>query len=79
MLKGAEDLGICKPLRQEYGGGKREFMYDEQQCFEGVEEEEGFLTSQERESIVYHMLMNLRAEQGEVLGKVKFLEGQSIG
>ena len=72
-------MAICKPLRQEYGGGKREFMYDEQQCFEGVEEEEGFLTSQERESIVYHMLMNMRAEQGEVLGKVKFLEGQSIG
>ena len=54
-------------------------MFEEQQCFEGVEEEEGFLTSQERQSIVYNMLLNLRAEQGEVLGKVKFLEGQSIG
>ena len=72
-------MGICKPLRLDYGGGKREFVYDEQECFEEVEEEEAFLSSQERQSIVYHMLMNLRAEPGEVLGKVKFLEGQSIG
>ena len=55
------------------------FVYDEHECFEAVEDEGAFLSSQERQSIVYHMLMNLRAEPGEVLGNVKFLEGQSIG
>ncbi|KAK3610260.1 hypothetical protein CHS0354_022322 [Potamilus streckersoni] len=78
LLKGAEEIGLQKPLKSVYGGGKKEFMYDEQECFEGVEDETGFFSSQERQSIVYHMLLNLRALEGETLGKIKFLEGQSI-
>ncbi|KAL3867152.1 hypothetical protein ACJMK2_044375 [Sinanodonta woodiana] len=78
LLKGAEEIGLQKPLKSVYGGGKKEFMYDEQECFEGVEDERGFFSSQERQSIVYHMLLNLRALEGETLGKIKFLEGQSI-
>lgn len=72
-------LGIRKTIKQDFGGGKREFVFEDQLCYHGIEDETTFLTSEERQSIVYHLLLNLRAEPGEVLGKVKFLEGQSIG
>jgi anoctamin-8 len=78
-LHGAEVLGIRKVLKSEFGGGKREFMFEDQLCYHGIEDEDSFLTSEERQSIVYHYLLNLRACPGETLGKVKFLEGQAIG
>ncbi|KAK7116537.1 anoctamin-8-like [Littorina saxatilis] len=78
LLQGAEELGIPKPLRGEFGGGMKEFVLEDQECFEGVSEERSFLTSQERQSIVQHMLNNLRATEGEELDNVRFLEGQPI-
>ncbi|XP_045215850.2 anoctamin-8-like isoform X2 [Mercenaria mercenaria] len=78
LLRGAEMLGIRKSLKSEFGGGKREFVFEDQLCYHRIEDETTFLTSEERQSIVYHLLMNLRAGPGEVLGKVKFLEGQAI-
>ena len=79
LLKGAEEFGVLKFLKSEYGSGHREFVYEEQHCFEGIEDEENFFTSQERQFIVYNMLLNFRAVKDETLGSVKFLEGQSIG
>lgn len=78
-MKGAEELAIRKPIKEEYGGGMKEFSYEDQECFAGVMDEENFFASQERQSIINHMLNNLRAEKGEQLGNVKFLEGQAIG
>ena len=48
-------------------------------CYNDIEDEEHFLTSEERQSLVYAILMNLRAQQGEVVGAITFLEGQAIG
>ncbi|KAL5004591.1 hypothetical protein ScPMuIL_018047 [Solemya velum] len=78
LLRGAEELSIRKPLKMDYGGGMKEFTFEDQDCFAGVEEEQDFFTSQERQSIVHHMVWNLRAVEGEQLGKIKFLQGQSI-
>lgn len=78
LLKGAEMLGICKPLKSAYGGEKREFVYEDQLCYLGVEDQTQFFTSEERQRIVYHLLLNLRAGSNECLEKVKFLEGQAI-
>jgi anoctamin-8 len=78
LLQGAEELGLRKPLRHEFGGGMKEFVVEDQDCFEGVSDQQTFLTSQERQAIVYHMLENLRATEGEELDKVHFLEGQPI-
>ncbi|XP_076443628.1 anoctamin-8-like isoform X2 [Babylonia areolata] len=78
LLQGAEELGIRKPLKSEFGGGIKEFVLEDQECFEGVGEEETFLTSQERQSIVHHMLNDLRATEGEELNGVRFVEGQPI-
>ena len=79
LLKGAEELGIQKLLKEDLGGGMKEFTFDEQECFYNIEDENQFFSSQERQSIICHLLDNLRATKGEQLGKVKFVEGQSIG
>ncbi|KAL4227959.1 Anoctamin-8 [Mactra antiquata] len=78
LLKGAEQIGLRKPLRSEYGGGMRKFILEDRACYQGIEDEANFLTSRERQTIVYHFLLNLRACPGEELGKLKFLEGQAI-
>ncbi|XP_022332682.2 anoctamin-8-like isoform X3 [Crassostrea virginica] len=78
LLKGAEELGIQKLLKEDLGGGMKEFTFDEQECFYNIEDENQFFSSQERQSIICHLLDNLRATKGEQLGKVKFVEGQSI-
>lgn len=56
----------------------KEFVFEDQDCFEGVLEEKRFLNSQERQSIVYHMLNNLRATEGEEVEGIKFLQGEPI-
>lgn len=48
--------------------------------FRGIENLSDFLTSQERQAIIYHLLTSLRAEKGDKVGdKVAFLEGEAIG
>jgi hypothetical protein len=38
-----------------------------------------FLTSQERQSVILHLINSLRAEKGDmVAGKLNFLEGEAI-
>ena len=78
-MLGAEDIGIRKPLKEEFGGGMKDFTFEDHECYLGVEREGEFFSSQERQIIVRHLLNNLRAYKGEQLGKVKFLEGQAIG
>ena len=79
LLHGAEELAIRKPVKEEYGGGMKEFIFEDQEYFHGVEDVSSFLTSQERQSIVKYMLFNLRAADGDRLDKVNFVEGQAIG
>ncbi len=79
LLRGAEELALHKPIRSEYGGGLKEFVYEDQEYFEGVSDHGSFLNSQERQSIVQHMLFNLRATEGDQLDKNTFVDGQAIG
>ena len=39
---------------------------------------EEFLTSQERQAIILHLLHSLRADKGDVVGKLKFRDGEAI-
>ncbi|GFS11038.1 anoctamin [Elysia marginata] len=78
LLQGAEELGLLKPLKSEYGGGMKEFAFEDQDCFAGIEEEASFLTSQERQSIVLHFLNELRATGDDSLKGITFIEGQPI-
>jgi len=79
LLRVAEELGIRKEVRTEFGGGIKEFIFEDQDFFEGADDASTFLSSQERQSIVRHMVFNLRAHEGDQLGAIRFLEGQAIG
>ena len=78
LLRGAEELSLRKLVKAEFGGGYKEFIYEDQDYFEGVEESSKFFSSGERQSIVQNMLNNVRAVEGDELGKVTFFEGQSL-
>jgi len=79
LMKGAEEMCIHKPVKLEYGGGNKEFVFEDQHFFVGSDDPATFFTSQERQSIVRHMLFSLRAHQGDTLDNIHFLEGQAIG
>uniref|UniRef100_T1J6A9 Anoctamin n=1 Tax=Strigamia maritima TaxID=126957 RepID=T1J6A9_STRMM len=78
LLKGAEEMHLRKHLKEEYGGGLKEFIVDGQKCFEGIENSKEFFSSLERQSIVLHLLHSLRAVVSDSVGNVKFVEGQAI-
>uniref|UniRef100_A0A8I6AJK6 Anoctamin n=1 Tax=Rattus norvegicus TaxID=10116 RepID=A0A8I6AJK6_RAT len=78
LLRGADELGLRKAVKAEFGGGTRSFSCEEDFIYENVENELRFFTSQERQSIIRFWLQNLRAKQGEALHNVRFLEDQPI-
>ncbi|UJR31643.1 hypothetical protein I4U23_019124 [Adineta vaga] len=78
LLKGAHDIQLEKPIKQGFGGGYKVFIFDELDFYEGVEHEQEFFTSQERQSIVRHLLYSIRIiENKEILG-IKFRIDQSL-
>lgn len=78
MYREAESLRIRKRLKAEYGGGLKEFVHQNANYYEGADDHINFLSSQERQSIVYHMLLSIHVTEDEVLNNVKFAEGQAI-
>ena len=119
-------MGLRKPMKQEFGGSFREFVFEDKDKFEGADavggrggiqmedgeeeaqewkglgrfwqqggwgkgkndfgEQDGgfmrgrdFLSSEERQSIVHYMLLNLRAVEGDEVAGVKLHAGQAIG
>nr|XP_055039329.1 anoctamin-8-like isoform X1 [Misgurnus anguillicaudatus]XP_055039332.1 anoctamin-8-like isoform X1 [Misgurnus anguillicaudatus] len=78
LLRGAEEMGLQKAVKPEFGGGSRSFSCEEDYIYENIESELCFFTSQERQSVIKYWLDNLRAKQGEALHNINFLEGQPI-
>uniref|UniRef100_H3CDA5 Anoctamin n=1 Tax=Tetraodon nigroviridis TaxID=99883 RepID=H3CDA5_TETNG len=78
LLRGAEEVGLRKAVKPEFGGGTRSFSCEEDYIYENIESELCFFTSQERQSIIKYWMDNLRAKHGEVLHNINFLEGQPI-
>ncbi|CAB1332297.1 unnamed protein product, partial [Coregonus sp. 'balchen'] len=78
LLRGAEEMGLRKSVKPEFGGGTRSFSCEEDYIYENIGSELCFFTSQERQSIIKYWLDNLRAVNGEVLHNIQFLEGQPI-
>ncbi|XP_076009403.1 anoctamin-8 [Genypterus blacodes] len=78
LLRGAEEMGLRKAVKPEFGGGTRSFSCEEDYIYDNIESELCFFTSQERQSIIKYWLDNLRAKHGEVLHNINFLEGQPI-
>lgn len=68
LLRGADLLQMKKQLKDEFGGGLREFSFSEADCFEGVDRKIEFINHQERAVIVKTFLYGIRAqENGERL------------
>ena len=63
-LKGLEQMHIPKPLKDEFGGGNKEFNLKDLDHFHDIETFDGFLSSQERQSILSFTLNRLRAQEG---------------
>ena len=78
LLKGATALQLEKPIKQEFGGGYQVFLFDEWELYEGVEDEENFFSSQERQSIVLHLLYAIRIRENDTINGVKFQIDQSL-
>ena len=76
FLKHASEVGIFKRLTSECGGLLKEFDYDDRSHFEGVDDPRHFLTDQERQSIIKHMLFSVRAESDDHVDQINFLQGQ---
>lgn len=54
---------IRKRLKEAYGGGLKQFIYDDADCFEGVNNRQRFLNSQERALIVHSFLTTIAADR----------------
>ncbi|CAI9545736.1 unnamed protein product [Staurois parvus] len=78
LLRGAEEIGLRKNVKAEFGGGTRAFSCEEDYIYQNIENELNFFTSQERQSIIRYWMENLRAKHGESLHNIHFLEGQPI-
>ena len=61
LLKGAELCHLKKPIKPCFGGGMRDFTFDEAQCFQGLENRSNFLSGMERSMIVRQMLHMIKA------------------
>lgn len=81
LLKAAEEVHLPKALRQEFGGGLKEFVGSETNCFEGSDDDIQFFSTQERQSLLLHLLHTLRAgphDLHSLPGGLKLVEGQAI-
>ncbi|CAI5447737.1 unnamed protein product [Caenorhabditis angaria] len=76
LLKGAELCHIKKTIKPQFGGGMRDFSFEEAQCFQGVENKQNFLSPMERTLIVKAMIDMIRATKKE--GLVLKLSSRSI-
>ena len=63
-LKGLDKMHVPKPLKEEFGGGNKEFNFKEMTCFKDVENFELFLNSQERQAVLIFLINRLRAHEG---------------
>jgi len=56
LLQGAEEIQLKKPIKSKFGGGIKEFIFDEQEFYERIESPAKFLTTQEKQSIISELL-----------------------
>jgi hypothetical protein len=79
FLSGLEQLQVSKRLREDLGGGWKEFTLAEAHNFHNVEELTAFLSSQERQAILAYLINGIRAEKGDAVADIHFREGEAIG
>lgn len=79
-MKAAEEHHLPKTLRSARGGGLKEFSVQDSQCFENVDDEKLFFSTQERQWLILRLLEGIRARTSdkEALPGQILLEGQLI-
>ena len=69
-LRGLEQMQIPKQLKDEYGGGNKEFSIKELNSFNHIENFEIFLSSQERQSVLIFLINRIRAQKGTYADRI---------
>ena len=57
-------MKIKKPLKDEYGGGDKSFVFKELVCYKNIANLDNFLTSEERQGVLIFIINRLRAQEG---------------
>ncbi|EDV26289.1 uncharacterized protein TRIADDRAFT_22642, partial [Trichoplax adhaerens] len=78
LLQAAEQLSMRKRLKQSHGGGWKEFNLEESKMFLNIENSNDFFTTRERQTIVFKMVEEIRAEHGDSVGRLVLIEGEPI-
>lgn len=78
LLRGAEQMGMHKTVKPQFGGGMRRFSCEEDNIYENIESELCFFTSQVRLSVVCLLGMLLKIHSVTVVHVLCVQERQSI-
>lgn len=68
-------MELKKPIKLNFGGGIKEFIFEEQEFYENIENEDLFLTTQEKQSIIFEILNQITCDPD--LERI-FLEGKKL-
>lgn len=77
FLKGAEELELKKLIKVNFGGGVKEFIFEEQEFYQDIENEDIFLNTQERQEIIYDTLNRLTVG-GDSSDENLVIEGRKV-
>ncbi|MFH4976961.1 hypothetical protein AB6A40_003670 [Gnathostoma spinigerum] len=84
LLKGAELCHLKKAVKAKFGGGMKDFCFEDAQCFLNVEKKHIFLSSMERSMIIKQIVDTIRTPPGGIAltleggEMIKISEGRSI-
>ncbi|CAG9859654.1 unnamed protein product [Phyllotreta striolata] len=80
LLRAAEEYHLPKVLKEDKGGGLKEFCLQEMASYENSHDEKRFFTTEERQWLILHVLESIRAKpaDSDVIPGVTLIEGQPI-
>lgn len=80
LLKAAEEYHLPKAVKSACGGGLKEFSLHDYQIYEGIENEEHFFTTNERQWLILRLLESIRALPSDLdaVQGIELVEGQPI-
>ncbi|XP_057653457.1 anoctamin-8 [Diorhabda carinulata] len=80
LLRAAEEYHLPKALKEDKGGGLKEFFVQDFSSYENSDNEDHFFTTEERQWLVLHILESIRAKSTDinVIPELSLIEGQPI-
>lgn len=81
LLKAAEEYHLPKEVKSACGGGLKEFSLHDYHIYDGIEDEEHFFTTNERQWLILRLLEGIRAMPSDLdaVQGINLVEGQPIG